>query len=59
MKKAELTNSIDPDEVAHYEPSHLGLHCLASSLEFSVCYSLDKMFIKFCRYKFRHLLFGT
>ena len=22
-----MTNSIDPDEVAHCEPPHLGLHC--------------------------------
>ena len=21
-------NSVDPDETAHYEPSHLDLHCL-------------------------------
>ena len=21
-------NSVDPDEMAHYEPSHLELHCL-------------------------------
>ena len=23
-----MINSIDPDETAHYEPSHLDLHCL-------------------------------
>ena len=23
-----LANSVDPDETAHYEPSHLDLHCL-------------------------------
>ena len=23
-----MTNSVDPDEMAHYEPSHLDLHCL-------------------------------
>ena len=23
-----MTNSIDPDEMAHDEPSHLDLHCL-------------------------------
>ena len=32
MKKAELANRVDPDEVAHYEPPHLDLHCLTSSL---------------------------
>ena len=23
-----MGNSVDPDEMAHYEPSHLALHCL-------------------------------
>ena len=23
-----MTNSVDPDEMAHYESSHLDLHCL-------------------------------
>ena len=23
-----MANSIDPDETAHYEPSHHNLHCL-------------------------------
>ena len=23
-----MANSVDPDETAHYEPSHLDLHCL-------------------------------
>ena len=23
-----MSNSVDPDETAHYEPSHLDLHCL-------------------------------
>ena len=27
---AELANSVDPDEAAHYEPPHLDLHCLPS-----------------------------
>ena len=31
-KIAELANSIDLEEVAHYEPPHLDLHCLPSSL---------------------------
>ena len=26
--KLRLANSVDPDEMAHYEPSHLDLHCL-------------------------------
>ena len=29
---AEFANSVDLDEVAHHEPSHLDLHCLPSSL---------------------------
>ena len=32
LKIIEFANSIDPDEVAHYEPPHLYLHCLPSSL---------------------------
>ena len=31
-KIAEFANSADLDEVAHYEPPHLDLHCLPSSL---------------------------
>ena len=29
---AEFANSVDLDEVAHNESSHLDLHCLSSSL---------------------------
>ena len=32
MKITEFANSIDLDEVAHHEPSHLDRHCLPSSL---------------------------
>ena len=32
MKTAEFANSVDLGEVAHYEPPHLDLHCLPSSL---------------------------
>ena len=32
MKVVEFANSVDPDEMAHYEPPHLDLHCLLSSL---------------------------
>ena len=28
LKIVEFANSVDPDEVAHYEPPHLYLHCL-------------------------------
>ena len=31
-----MTNSLDPDEMAHYEPSHLDLHCLQRYLFWSV-----------------------
>ena len=30
MKIAEFTNSVDPDESAHYELPHQDLHCLLS-----------------------------
>ena len=26
--KNRVANSVDPDEMAHHEPSHLDLHCL-------------------------------
>ena len=32
MKIVNLANNIDPDEVAHFEPPHLDLHCLHSFL---------------------------
>ena len=28
----EFANSVDLDEVAQYEPPHLDIHCLSSSL---------------------------
>ena len=27
-----MSNSVDPDEMAHYEPSHLDLHCLQKTI---------------------------
>ena len=30
--KNRMANSVDPDEMAHYEPSHLNLHCLQRCL---------------------------
>ena len=30
--KDESSNNVDPDEVAHYEPPHLDLHCLPIQL---------------------------
>ena len=32
MKIGKFANSVDLDEVAHYEPPHLDLHCFSSSL---------------------------
>ena len=32
LKIVEFANSVDPDEVAHYEPPHLDLHYLPSGL---------------------------
>ena len=31
-----LINSVDPDETAHFEPSHLDLHCLHKYLYWSI-----------------------
>ena len=31
-EKAKFENTVDPDEVAHYEPPHQDLHCLPYSL---------------------------
>ena len=28
LKQKRMANSVDPDEMAHLEPSHLDLHCL-------------------------------
>ena len=30
--RTEKVNSVDPDEVAHYEPPHLDLHCFQIQL---------------------------
>ena len=29
----EVANSVDPDEMAHYEPSHHDLHCLQKKIK--------------------------
>ena len=50
-KIAEFAISVDLDEVAHYEPPHLDLHCLTSQH--------DIAFLKICGRKFCHLLFGS
>ena len=47
-----MTNSVDPDETAHYEPSHLDLRCLqkpfimpvaVKELNFLVCVSVSSV----------------
>ena len=35
IKKQRVTNSVESDEMAHDEPSHLDLHCLQN-----ICFSL-------------------
>ena len=32
----QMTNSVDPDETAHYEPSHQDLQCLRKYLIWSI-----------------------
>ena len=31
----KVANNVDPDETAHYEPSHLDLHCLQNNIFWS------------------------
>ena len=38
-----MANSVDPDETAHFEPSHQDLHCLQNSV--LVCRTERKQFI--------------
>ena len=40
--KDQRANSVDPDEVAHYDPPHLNLRCLQLQL-FSVLHFTGKM----------------
>ena len=39
----KLENSVNPDEVAHYEPPHLGLHSLPLVLKLSMWNSFDEL----------------
>ena len=41
VKNVEFANSIDPDKVAHNEPSYLGLQCLPSHLWIFIMIRLD------------------
>ena len=36
IHEAEFAKSVDPDEVAHNEPSNLDVHCLPSIFKFWV-----------------------
>ena len=57
---AEFANSVDPDEKAHIEPSHLDLQCLPSSfLLFFFNIKQYKSFSKFCRRNFVVCFFGA
>ena len=56
---AEFANSMDLDEVAHNEPSHLDLHCFPSSLSVLSMIQFGQHFFKICRQNFCCLLFGT
>ena len=52
MKTAEFANHVDPDEVAHYEPPHLDLHCLVWSLHSQYDIAWTKLFSKFLQTSF-------
>ena len=55
MTIAEFDNSVDLHEVAHYEPTHLDLHCLPSSF-----WILNmKHFLKICTEAFCSLHFAS
>ena len=41
-----MANSVDPDEAARYEPSHLDLHCFAKVF---VLVCRDESFSPICR----------
>ena len=63
MKIGDFTNRVNSDEAAHDEPPYLELlHCLIALWSLTIQYytpELDKTFLKVCRCKFCHLLFGT
>ena len=52
--KADIANTVDQDETAHNEPSHLDLQCLPSSpvIFISLQFEMNDIFLKFCRRKF-------
>ena len=55
---AEFANTIDPDETAHNETSHLDLQCLSLIFQCNTVYI--ERFSKFCRLNFvLCFFFGT
>ena len=57
---AEFANTVDPDETAHIEPSHLELQCLPTSLFFfNTLQFILKAFRKVCRRNFVVCFFGA
>ena len=51
--KADFANTVDKDEKAHYEPSHLDPQCLPSSiLIYNIIQFELKVVLKFCRRNF-------
>ena len=57
-KLIEFANSVDLDELAHHEPSHLDLHCLPSNLYILIGYGLN-FFLKIYRREFCRLHFAS
>ena len=58
--KAEFANTVDPDEMAHNEPSHLDLQCLPSiHLNFNKIQFELRSYWKFCRRNFVVCFLGT
>ena len=44
-----MADSVDPNEMAHYEPSHLDLHCLHRDMFWSVgLKGLNLIFVLLC-----------
>ena len=40
-----MANTVDPDETAHYEPSHLDLQCL--QIQLLLCLALHRLIVTF------------
>ena len=44
-----MSNSVDPDETAHYEPSHLDLCCLQKPFIIAYMAVKEQYMYNFCR----------